>query len=80
MTWEDWHSARQQIAEEFLGAPLREQIRREDAAVEATKAAIRSTMPKKTFPELAADAQTIAEQARLRTIQPRPITDEIVGG
>jgi hypothetical protein len=46
MTWEDWHSARQQIAEEFLGGPLREQIRREEEQVEATKAAIRSTMPK----------------------------------
>jgi len=47
MTWEDWHSARQLLAEEFLGAPLREHVRveqaAEDQAAETTKAAIRAS-------------------------------------
>lgn len=66
MTWEDWHSARQQLAEEFLGAPLREIVRREDEQVKATQAAIRqyAKPPQANTPAV---------------IPPRPIADEILG-
>lgn len=50
MTWSQWRAACQLVAEERIGAPLRAQHRAEqeaeDAQIEATKAAIRRTMPK----------------------------------
>jgi hypothetical protein len=48
MTWQEWAVARQVVAEEFVGGPLRNIARAEqeaeDAQIEATKAAIRKTM------------------------------------
>jgi hypothetical protein len=41
MTWAQYAAARQLLAEEKLGAPMRAQQRAEDEQVEATKAAIR---------------------------------------
>lgn len=41
MTWAQFYAARQLIAEERYGAPFRNQQRTEQAAVDATKAAIR---------------------------------------
>ena len=87
MTWSQWKAATQLLAEESpVGAPLRAEQRAaqaaEDAEVAATKAAIRKTMPQpppRSFPELQADAQTIGERARLRTVQPRTVTDEVLG-
>lgn len=51
MTWAQWKAATQLLAEESpVGAPMRAQQlaerAAEDAQVEATKAAIRKTMPK----------------------------------
>jgi hypothetical protein len=46
MTWEEFLAARQVLTEERIGAPLRKAIKAEQNEVDATKAAIRSTMPK----------------------------------
>ena len=46
MTWAQFYAARQLIAEERYGAPLRASQREEIAKVEATKAAIRKFGPK----------------------------------
>lgn len=73
MTWAEFSAARQLLAEERLGAPLRAQqrneIEREDAQVEATKAAIRR------YPSIPLEPQAVVPAV----IPPRPITDEIVG-
>ena len=46
MTWAQFYAARQLIAEERYGAPLRASQRAEQEQVEATKAAIRKFGPK----------------------------------
>ena len=63
MTWSEFMRARQQLTEEFVGVLYRDQQRVEKARVEATKAAIRKH-----------EAATM-----VRTIEPRPITDEVIG-
>ena len=65
MTWEDWHTARQVLAEERLGAPVRTMQRAEDEQAEAIKIAIeRVERQQNNTPAV---------------IPPRPITDEILG-
>ena len=77
MTYPDFVGARQLIAERRYGAPLRAALQaqqaREDAAFDSTVAALRRQQPTPAPP-----VDTETERARLKFIEPRPITDEVV--